>query len=752
MTAKSFLNIKGFILAILLIVGCENNPSSNNNKKVLELSNTQGGGGTGTRQLDGKDVVSDIFIVGAGNRVQLSEETKSYLLEIEKLLSLYGITKRGFWTQNILSHLAEYRFVQNEDELPCDERAFLYAPIGESFKFGCTDGNMTFLIESAFERFETFQMKSLAILHERLHTICPKCASGPQKIYITEFVKGVHELIVLRDQQRDGLRELLTQTQLDNIYNLFYRALDLNFSLDQDFLGDKKGFNFIIWPFGGGMILANTLLEISPDLSSPPKWKEAAGLYKYASIKDDTETVKQALESMKKNVFIGIGSIVKNKSNGPKVREEKEIFFGHFGAINPFFKTDVVNSRLEDVFLAGGNYNNIEAKCASLVRTEIRSSQENEDALVIKYAHMQDSTFIDSLLLYSRPSSTEDNVKEYEVEEESSCVPLAKPNIHLERYSYFKQKVDYRVNNSSIRDTSLYLSSVENSSLLHANIIGADIYDSQVEYSVNIDVPHRSITQSLLHRVNLKDSPIRKSYIGISPEGPWFENFIKEKTGIQAKLNTTNTYFWEERINRVFDATDTSDKQSTLQECSLDRFVSYGAINCFNSKLSSAANYLNRIWGDSSQYYVVSEGLLDIRNSILDYSTLFHELNGSDDYFDDLKTVSDVRDYLYRFTTLHINSGVSVNSVDLAFINSHVPELVPGFTLPGPNPYLENFKIKFSSTDYTREESASGPQDLYKMKVPKICSLQVASYPDDFSHQTRDTLFMREKTSCVRGL
>lgn len=711
MTAKIY-RMWHFVLVVFILAACEQNnmesqlaltPGESVSERIELKENTQGGGGTGTCLSNGDCVVSDIFIKNIGERMQLSSKTKSYLQSVGDLIARYGITKPGFWSDDVISHRVEYRFVQSATDLPCPEKAFVYSPIGSPFEFGCTDGDMTFLVEPNFNKFqktevmEAFEMKSLAILHERLHAICPDCSSGPRKIYITEFVQSVYELLKVKKAQDGGDRSKLTDVQVSKIYQLYYRALNLGFRVDDELIGDHTGFAFTVWKNGGGILLNESVIETSQVYPE----KEENRLYKkLGELESRTE-----LPRLERHLFIGIGSYIINPPGHSPVSEVNgKMVTTSSGVIHANKATEVVNTELRNVTLVGGTYKNMRSHCSLMMESAVEGDGANNNwSNTINFTKIVKSAITQSRFYNA-----------YDPRGENTEYPGYHSRCHQDYFRF--------VFNSEIKGVNFSkVYYIENAKLSNLIVEQSSLFGVVYKYLDNQQLSQGLISESSLAGVNAAESIFKSVNIG-------------------SQRWSLDEWFGRVKWTPVF-ANDFAVQLgiSNISNCHFNGLNAHGVVNCLDSRIFSDTEVGHKI-------YV--EGDLSLKSSSIDFVSSTYELRAEEAPGDrnltvqEIKTAYDADRAHYQTAALHIDHGVElenkaveINTESYQDLYSDLPDVDQVEATEGRFVLEPKYKINFAAGITVGYPSAG-----------KICG--VGAIDPDQSNPGM-TKLLRQENNCV---
>lgn len=207
--------------------------------KLVRRGGESGGGGSYVL-IDGEVMISDRFYDSVGviqptpvrqvTFAQLPPAVRRGAIGLVNLFQRALKAKRGENQAITKIYDGQYFLVPKglENQAFCNN----YLPnlnrqVDEHFRFGCTNGNVTFLFVDAFERPEVgLREQVYALLHERLWTLAP----GIDQQVIADFTTALHDLEDLSMKQESTSSDAVSAEQSSALVRLQKAARGLGYS------------------------------------------------------------------------------------------------------------------------------------------------------------------------------------------------------------------------------------------------------------------------------------------------------------------------------------------------------------------------------------------------------------------------------------------------------------------------------------------------------------------------------------------
>ncbi len=232
-------------------------------KMVFAGGNVENGGSVIIQ--NGEVILADPFVAIRGNSLTLSSELKDYLNYIRSLLEKYAIPGTGdkpyqaygagLWDE-VFNQLTEFRYISDNEELPCDDPMDIREVNDKAVLFACTHGHVTWFRESIFRQLSLWR-QALAVIHERLHAWTKN--NEPHDI-LSDFTSIIEMMLRLQNDQINGDRRSLTDEEWEAMDRLYFRARQLSLRVGYE----RQGFNIV--RNGGGIYYHDEPKDISTTL------------------------------------------------------------------------------------------------------------------------------------------------------------------------------------------------------------------------------------------------------------------------------------------------------------------------------------------------------------------------------------------------------------------------------------------------------------------------------------------------------
>ena len=216
--------------------------------KSMSFSETKSGksGGGGTIVVDGETYhLKDLYFEPKEyGSLTFSKKLREHFNRLREDLIRNGGDPDEFFKGQIFKDLVEFRLVAQIPNNPICEQERQHLAANEKL-FACTVGWITWIVPKYYQKLSLHE-KMAAIVHERLHAYAP---NQPHDI-IMPFVKGVVTFLDLAARSREGEQIKVSDTQVDTLLEMRFRAVQLALS-KQSTVELKKG---KIHRYGGGYV------------------------------------------------------------------------------------------------------------------------------------------------------------------------------------------------------------------------------------------------------------------------------------------------------------------------------------------------------------------------------------------------------------------------------------------------------------------------------------------------------------------